>query len=227
MQRKNGIQLYNTIQLNTQPITKANLTKHNEGNLDYNMKYGISPIFHDDYVEKVEEVKNRTLFAESVKAIQEKTIERIQHRKKELGYGVDRSYNPNYDSVCPKAPVYSFATSAKLKEMKDTFYQHMCSKFDRHNEIFHNNKLDKKFKGISLRNNYLNKRNKHSSNNNYISQTTEIQKLQKSEDFSTSNHHKKNNKSEGIFNTVNTTNSKRRSKLKLKPLNESRNKQLI
>ena len=205
---------YDTIHsINNSIISKLNKNDYNNNE--------VSPIFNDDYVNKVEDVKDKSIFIERVKLIQEKTQDKIKHKKKNLSNVINLLYNPNYECIHQQAPKYSFSTSAKMKEIKNIIYQNVCSKYNQHEKKHKMIKLNKKLKGISFRVGYNNKDKdcyKDNKTKKYVCQSTVIHNTK---NYGTSNSNGENVKDNGKNKNLFTICSKRRRKFKLKPLNES------
>jgi hypothetical protein len=88
-----------------------------------------------------------------MKIIQERTINKVKNRKKEIANRNNRTYNPNYDTIYTKSPMYTFSTSPKKQPIRKIIYQNLCSKYNKHEKYFNMNKTT--LKSLSTRNTLL------------------------------------------------------------------------
>ena len=145
------------IKTNMKPITTTyqtptnHLTNTNKPTPHLNNT--ISPIFLSNSATKRNENKKRSIFSDKMKIIQERTINKVRNRKKEIANGNNRTYSPNYDTIYTKSPMYTFSTSPKKQPIRKIIYQNLCSKFNKHERYFNMNKST--LKSLSTRNTLL------------------------------------------------------------------------
>lgn len=145
------------IKTNMKPITTTyqtptnHLTNTNKPTPHLNNT--ISPIFLSNSATKRNENKKRSIFSDKMKIIQERTINKVRNRKKEIANGNNRTYSPNYDTIYMKSPMYTFSTSPKKQPIRKIIYQNLCSKFNKHERYFNMNKST--LKSLSTRNTLL------------------------------------------------------------------------
>jgi hypothetical protein len=144
------------IKTNMKPITTYQTpTNHltNTNKSPPHLDNTISPIFLNNSVTKSNETKKRSIFSDKMKVIQERTINKVRNRKKEIANNNNRTYNPNYDTIYTKSPMYTFSTSPKKQPIKKIIYQNLCSKYNKHEKYFNMNKTT--LKSLSTRNTLL------------------------------------------------------------------------